>query len=169
MMKLYELSKDYESLILAIENGDIPEEAITDTLESITSLLDEKADNIACWIKQLTAEAEAIKAEEDKLKARRTAKLNRAERLSNYLAECMTNSGRNKIETARNVISFRKNPPSVVFDNEAAFVEWANEHCKSLLTYGKPTVNKTAIKTAINEGLELAGVRIESKLNLQIK
>lgn len=168
-MKLYELSKDYENLILAIENGDIPEEAIADTLESIELLLDEKADNIACWIKQLTAEAEAIKAEEDKLKARRTAKLNRAERLTEYLAECLTNAGRTKIETARNVISFRKNPPSVVFDNEAAFIAWANENCQSLLTYGKPTVNKTAIKTAINEGLELAGVRIENKLNIQIK
>lgn len=94
--------------MLAIENGDIPEEALTDTLESITSLLDEKADNIACWIKQLTAEAEAIKAEEDKLAERRKRKLKRAERLTEYLSECLTNAGRTKIETPRNVISFQK-------------------------------------------------------------
>lgn len=168
-MKLYELSKDYENLILAIENGDIPETAITDTLESITTLLDEKADNIACWIKQLTAEAEAIKAEEDKLKARRTAKLNRAERLTNYLAECLTNAGRNKIETARNVISFRKTPGKVVFDNEKAFVEWAQKHADGLLTYKEPTTNRAAIQDYIKLGGQLDGVRIESSQNLAIK
>ena len=168
-MKLYEIATDYENLMLAIENGDIPEEALADTLESIVSLLEDKADNIACLIKNLTAEAEAIKAEEDKLKARRTAKLKRAERLTEYLSYTLQKSGHTKIETARNVIAFRKNPPSVVFDNEAAFIEWAMEHCDSLLNYGKPTVNKTAIKTAINEGLELEGVRIESKLGLQIR
>jgi phage host-nuclease inhibitor protein Gam len=168
-MKLYELSKDYENLILAIENGDIPEAAVVDTLESIEVLLDEKADNIACWIKQLTAEAEAIKAEEDKLKTRRTAKLKRAERLTEYLAECLTNAGRTKIETARNVISFRKTPPKVVFDNEKAFVEWAQVHADSFLNYGKPTVDKTAIRVALENGAEIEGVRMESSANIQIK
>ena len=168
-MKLYELSKDYESLILAIENGDVPEEAITDTLESITTLLDEKVDNIACWIKQLTAEAEAIKAEEDKLKARRTAKLNRAERLTAYLFECLLNSGRTKIETARNVISFRNTPEKVVFDDEKKFIEWAMKNADSLLNYGKPTVDRTAVKVALENGAEIEGCRIERSQNIQIK
>ena len=168
-MKLYEIAADYENLMFAIENGDIPEEAIADTLESITSLLDEKADNIACLIKNLTAEAEAIKAEEDRLKARRTAKLKQAERLTNYLSDTLQQSGYTKIETARNVIAFRKTPPSVVFANESAFIEWAKENAECFLTYKEPTVNKTAIKTAINEGLELEGVSIESKLNISIK
>lgn len=167
-MKLYEIAADYENLMAAIENGDIPEEAIGDTLEGITSLLDEKADNIACLIKNLTAEAEAIKAEEDRLKARRTAKLKQAERLTEYLSTTLLNAGYTKVETARNNISFRKNPPSVVFANESAFIEWAKEHATGFLTYKEPTVNKTAIKTAINEGLELEGVSIESKLNLRI-
>ena len=168
-MKLYELSKDYESLMLAIENGDIPEEALADTLESIEVMLDEKADNIACWIKQLTAEAEAIKAEEDKLKARRTAKLNRAERLTAYLADCLTNAGRTNIETARNVISFRKTPPKVVFDNESAFIECARVNADNFLNNGKPTVNKTAIKAAIDSGTKIEGVRVESSQNISIK
>lgn len=168
-MKLYELAQDYENLLMAIANGDIPEEAIADTLESVELMLDEKADNIACLIKQLTAEAEAIKAEEDKLKARRTAKLNRAERLTNYLAECLTNGGRTKIETARNVISFRKTPPKVVFDNEKGFIEWAKIHAESLLSYKEPTVDRVAIKVALDNGAEIAGVRIESSLNIAIK
>ena len=168
-MKLYELSKDYENLMLAIENGDVPEEAIADTLESIELMLDDKADNIACWIKQLTAEAEAIKAEEDKLKARRTAKLNRAERLTEYLAECLTNAGRTKIETARNVIAFRKTPGKVVIDDEQKFIAWAQKYADGLLVYKEPTINKTAIKAALDYGAEIEGCRIDSSLKIAIK
>lgn len=168
-MKLYEIADDYQRLLDAIENGEIPEEALVDTLESITALLDEKADNIACWIKQLTAEAEAIKAEEDKLKARRKAKLNRAERLTNYLAECLTNGGISKLETARNAISFRKTPPSVVFDDENKFIEWARVHADGLLNYGKPKVDRVAVKVALENGAVIEGVRIESSQNIAIK
>ena len=46
-MTLYEIATDYKNFIEAVENGEIPEEAITDTLESIQSLLEDKADNIA--------------------------------------------------------------------------------------------------------------------------
>lgn len=168
-MKLYEIATDYENLMAAIENGDIPEDAVIDTLESITSLLEDKADNIACLIKNLTAEAEAIKAEEDRLKARRTAKLNRAERLTSYLSDILQRSGYTNIETARNVISFRKTPPKVVFDNESAFIEWARVNADNYLNYGKPTVNKTAIKAAIDSGTKIEGVRVESSQNISIK
>lgn len=168
-MKLYELAFAFAELNAAIENGEIPEEAISDTLESIELPFEEKADNIACLIKQLTANAEAIKAEEDRLKARRTAYLKRAERLTEYLKMCLANAGRNKLETARNVISFRKTPPKVVFENEAAFIEWAQVHAGGLLNYGKPTVDRTAVKVALENGAEIEGVRIESSQNIQIR
>ena len=168
-MKLYEISADYQLLIEAIENGDIPEEALIDTLESFTALLEDKADNIACIIKELTAEAEAIKAEEDRLAERRKRKLKRAERLTEYLAECLTNAGRAKIETARNVISFRKTPGKVVIDNEDAFTVWAYGNRPELLNFNNPTINKTAVKMALADGEQIEGAHIESKLNIQIK
>lgn len=168
-MKLYEITADYQNLLEAIANGEIPEEAIADTLESVTALLEDKADNIACLIKNLMAEAEAIKAEEDKLKARRTAKLNRAERLTNYLSDTLLQSGNTKIETARNVITFRKTPPKVVFDDEKAFLSWAIEHAPVLLNIPRPTNDRTAVKNAIAEGAEIRGARVESSLSIQIK
>lgn len=167
-MKLYEISADYQNLLEAIANGEIPEEAIADTLESVTALLEDKADNIASLIKSLIAEAEAIKAEEDKLKARRTAKLNRAERLTNYLSDTLQRNGRTKIETARNVITFRKTPPKVVFDDEKAFIEWAQANAGCFLNYAKPTVDKTAIKAFLDNGGQLEGAHMERSLNIQI-
>jgi hypothetical protein len=168
-MKLYELAADYQNLLDAIENGEIPEEALIDTLESVTVLLEDKADNIACMVKELTAEAEAIKAEEDKLKARRAAKLKRAERLTVYLQECLTNAGRTKIETARNVITFRKTPGKVVLDDEPGFIEWAQENAGVFLKHAAPTVDRTAIAAYIRDGGRLPGVSIESSQNISIK
>jgi hypothetical protein len=55
-MKLYELANDYLALMQAIDNGEIPEEAIADTLESITAGIEEKADNIACLLKNIEAD-----------------------------------------------------------------------------------------------------------------
>lgn len=168
-MKLYELAQAYQQFIDDVENGLIPEEAIADTLECITMALDEKADNIACIIKNLQAEAAAIKAEEEKLAERRKSKEKEADRLTQYLSDILLQSGHKTIETARNKISFRKNPPKVVFDDEKAFIEWAQENGTYFLKYGNPTINKTAVKDAINEGTVIKGAQIISEERISIK
>lgn len=169
-MKLYEIAEEYESLMCAVESGDIPEEAIADTLESITSLLEDKADNIACLIKNLTAEAEAIKAEKKNLEDRIKAKERRVESLKAYLSGVLIRSGygERKLETARNRISFRKSK-GVAIDNECDFMIWAQDNRNDLLTYKDPTINRTAIKKAIEDGEEVVGAHIEDRLNIQIK
>lgn len=167
-MKLYEIAADYENLLIAIENGEIPEEAIADTLESIEALLDDKADNIACLLKNIDADITAIKAEETALSERRKAKEREYDRIKSYLAETLLKAGKTKIETARNKITFRKSE-SVVIENEAAFIEWARYNHDEFLTYKEPTVNKTAIKSALKTDEKIDGVHIEVKENLQIK
>lgn len=167
-MTLYEISTEYQNFIEAVESGEIPEEAINDTLESIQSLLEEKADNIACLIKNMLAEAEAIKAEETRLAERRKQKENNVERLKTYLANVLTQSGYSKLETARNKMTFRKSEV-VAIENEADFIEWALSENRELLTFKAPTISKTAIKKALADGAEIKGVHIESKSNLQLK
>ena len=167
-MKLYEIATEYQNFLEAIENGEIPEEAIADTLESITSILEDKADNIACLIKNMSAEAEAIKAEEAKLAERRKAKEKQVDRLKEYLSDTLLRSGYTKLETARNKITFRKSE-SVAVDDEAEFIKWAMGNEDAYLTYKDPTINKTAVKDALKNGTILNGVHIESKQNLQIK
>lgn len=167
-MKLYEISALYKSFIEAIENDEIPSEAIADTLESITAEIEDKADNIACLIKNLKAEAEAIKAEEQNLAKRRKSKESRIEWLKSYLTDNLTANGLTELETARNKITFRASE-GVVFDDENSFIEWAMKNNGELLSYKAPTVNKTEIKKAMASGIELDGVRLESRQNIQIK
>lgn len=166
-MRLFEITAAYRSFMDAIENGEIPESAIADTLESITATLEEKADNTACVIKNMTAEIFALRAEERKLAERRRIKENQVERLREYLSNTLIQSGHTKIETPRSKISFRKSI-SVQIDDESAFIEWAMKDNDEYLTYKEPTINKTAIKKALADGKEIKGAYIEQKQNLQI-
>lgn len=167
-MTLYSLTQDFIVFLRAIENGEIDESAIKDSLESITCLIEDKADNIACMIKNLNAEALAIKTEEQALAERRKAKEKQVERLKEYLSETLLSANYTKIETARNKISFRKSE-SVCIENEDDFLHWAMKERDEFLTYKAPTINKTEIKKALALGEVLEGVSIETKQNIQIK
>lgn len=175
MATLYELLAEYNhlqedlpNLIEMVEAGEIPAEAITDTLDGINGEIDEKIDNIACIIKLYAMEAEGIKAEEDRLKARRMVKEKAVKRLSQYLSDSMTAAGRSKFESARNVLSFRKSDAVLIAD-EAAFVEWAQEYSPELLSFKKPEPNRTEIKKILKRGIDVEGACLEVRYNLQVK
>lgn len=164
-MKLYELRREYVDLIRAIEEGEIPEEAIADTLEAVTLGLEEKADNMACVLKNIAADIEAFKAEEENLAARRKKAERVHERIKKYLSDELLRADVKKVETARNKLTFRK---STEVELDDCFMEWAMEHRDDLITFGKPTASKTKIKAAIESGAEITGARIVTKQNLQI-
>ena len=165
MATLYELTNEFTSLLDAIEAGEIPEEAISDTLEAVEEEFYAKCDNVACAIKNLLAEAEMIKAEEARLKARRLSKEKSAARLVEYLDRSLRAAGKDKFETARAAGSYRK---STVVNVDASFYTWAKRH-KEYLTYAEPTPNKIAIKEALTGGVTVKGATLENKYNLQIK
>ena len=167
-MKLYELATDFLTFMEAIENEEVPEEAIADTLEAITLSIEDKADNIACLLKNLEAEVIAFKAEEARLAERRKAKEKTYDRIKEYLAENLQRVGLDKLETVRNKITFRKSE-SVEIGDEIAFIEWAENKRDDLLTYSAPKVNKTAIKKALKDGDEIVGASIVIRQNIQIK
>lgn len=168
-MKLYEISELYTDFMFALENGEIPDEAIADTLEGIEATFLDKADNIACMVKSYEAEAAAIKEEQAKLAERAKAKQAHADSLKKYLAAHMLKVGMLKAESPRVRLSFRKSE-AVEIANEAEFVEYALAAGRDdLLKYKAPDINKTAIKAAIKNGETVQGAAIVEKQNLQIK
>lgn len=175
MLKLYELVGEYQifqeqfsSFCEMVDSGELPEEAVLDTLDSITGGIEEKLDNIACIYKQTMYEAAMMKAEEVNMRARRKAKENAAERLKAYMSSAMQAVDLSKIETARNRLSFRKSE-KVTFEDEESFVQWAQEYNPDLLTFKTPEPNKTVIKKILSCGQPIEGCRIEPCMNLQIK
>lgn len=168
-MKLYELRREYEDLSNLWETGEIPDEAARDTLEGITGEAEEKADNIACMVKNLNAEAKAMKEEEDRLSERRKALEHKADYLKKYLLDNLTLMGLKSVKTARNAISVRQAVPQVIVENEDQFVAWATMEHEEFLKITPPAPNKTAIRDALKNGEELPGAKLEAKPYITIR
>ena len=164
-MKLYEITELFMRFANMVENGEIEEDAIADTLESIEGELEEKADNIACLIKSWQAEAEAIKAEEKALAERRKVKENQINNLKGYISSTMQTLGKTKIETARNVLSFRKST-ALYISNEEWFMEKYPELVKTEIVKSIP---KKEVTDLLKAGKEFVGAELVEKQNLQIK
>lgn len=153
-MKLYEINERIASCV-DVETGEIIDEQM---LQELEVAFDEKVENIALWIKNLTAEAKAIKEEKDSLAARQKACENKAESLKNYLALALAGES---FKTPKVVISFRK--------SKAVQVDDASELDDDYLKYAAPTVDKAKVKKALEAGVELRGVRLVTNQNIQVK
>lgn len=165
-MKLYEIANDYVALMQAIENDEIPEECIADTLEAIKGEIEIKADNIACLLKNTEAEIKAFKEEENRLAERRKVKERALDSLKTYLSDMLIRTNVLNVETARNRISFRK---SEAVEVDESFLRWAIENRNDLLSFKEPTANKTEIKKALKGGQTLEGVKLVTNQNIQIR
>ena len=160
MANLYEISAQYASFLSAVESGEIPDEAIEDTLAGLDGDLNDKVDNIACLIKQLSAEADAIKTERDRLAERQQIKVHKAERLKDYIRQAMALSGKKKIETARNCVSLGKPGQRVEITNLDALR--GTESVWKPYDYGKEAnVDKAKLKELLQAGNLVPGAVIE--------
>ena len=171
MVKLYEISDAYRGFVEAIDNEEITDpETIADTLEALNAEFDDKAENIACLYKSLQAEAEAIKAEAKKLSERAAYKERVCERLKDYLSTNMQRIGKDKLETARCKLSFRKSESVNITDGDALYLYCTINGLDELAqTVSTVKFDKTAIKKAIKGGATLDGVEIVTANNIQIK
>lgn len=167
-MSLYSITTEYQRLITAIEDGEIPEEAIADTIEGLSAEWNERAEAVTSAIKNLMAEADMIKAEESALKARRQAKENTAQRLVEYLSRSMQAIGCENYESARHSVSFKKSTAICITD-ENAFLTYALTEYPSAVRH-KETFepDKTVIKELLKT-VNLPHVAVEERLNIQIK
>ena len=159
-MTLYEVTSEYQRFLYEVEQGNIPEEAIADTLEGIQGELTAKVDNIACLIKNTNAEIKALADEERALRERRQTKVNMVDRLKKYLVDALTDADIKKVEGTRAVVSLR-NSRSVEVDEGA---ELADEFLRI-----KSEPDKTAIKDALQSGVSIDGARLISNTGAVIK
>ena len=144
-------------------------EAWKTTLDGVSEEFDEKAANIAVYIKDLKSESEQLYKEEKALKKRRTVKENALKAVTKYLLQCLQDAGKTKIGTAKAEISVRTNPESVEIIDESEFVKWAQENNDDLLRYPKPEINKAAVKAAIKGGKNIPGAEIVRTQSLIVK
>ena len=158
-MTLYDIDREITDLIDP-ETGELTN---FEAFEALSMEREEKLENLVLWVKDLTAEAKAIKEERDALYARQKAAENKAESVKRFLQRVLEGE---KFKTARCAVSYRKSS-AVVPDPEFTF--WAETNAGDLLTYGAPRPNLTAIKAALENGRKLEYVSIEERTNMTIK
>ena len=158
-MKLYEIDNAILDCI-DLETGEVID---TERLDALNMERDAKVENVVLWIKDLMAEANAIKAEKQKLAERQKVAENKAESLKKWLVYALH---RKKVSTAKCAVYF-KNTESVEVSEEG-LNNLINGHA-DLLTYKAPEPNKTAIKQALKDGLSVAGVQLIQNISTIIK
>ena len=157
-MTLFEINKaimDFEFEIDE-ETGEILNANGLDELEIAK---EEKIENIGLWIKNLLAEAEAVKHEKDNMAIRQKRLEKKAESLKGYLTYALDGE---KFSTPRVAMSFRKSESVVIPDDAIVPDEYCN-----ISVIKKP--DKTVIKKALKEGKEVLGAELVTKQNIQIK
>lgn len=158
-MTIYEINEQILNCI-DLETGEIID---IDKLNELELERDAKIENVACWIKELKAEAEAIKAEKLALAERQKVAENKAESLKKWLAYALDGQ---KFKTSKCSISYRKSESVEV--TEEGLNNLIKEH-DELLTYKAPEPNKTAIKQALKDGLSVQGVQLVQNTSTIIK
>lgn len=153
-MTLYEINEQILSCV-DMETGEILD---SEKLDSLQLEREKKIEGSGLWLKNLKAEVIALKAEEKAFKERRETAEKNIDGLKRWLAYALNGQ---KFETPRLKISYKASevldiaPDAIVPDE--------------YMRYKEPEINKAELKKAVKDGLEIEGVELIKKNNIQIK
>jgi outer membrane murein-binding lipoprotein Lpp len=153
-MTLYEIDQKLLDCI-DLETGEILNE---ERLNELQMERNEKLEKVALWIKELNAEADALKAEKQAFADRQKAAENKAESLKKWLADALNGE---KFKTTKVAVSFRKTKSVEVADIFALD--------ENYVKYSEPTADKAAIKKAIEAGEIVKGATLVENVSISVK
>lgn len=155
-MKLYDIAEIYENL----ENID-DEVAVATAMDGVEAALEEKLESTAKVIRNLEAEAEALEAEEKRLKARKTAVRNRIADIKGYVKENLEAMGKDKVEAGIFKWSLQNSPPKLVVTDETIIPLKFFEIERTLM--------KNELKRVILSGRNINGAEIVREKHLRLR
>ncbi len=162
---LYDISNDYLQALdcFTDPDNDLPQDAVNDTLEGIEGQLQDKAINIAKYLRNLESTAKAIKEAEQQMNTRRKTLENRARWLKDYLKINMENAGISRIDSPWFNLSVQRNPEAVeVFDEQRIPDKFKEEQFVV-------RVDKNRIKKVLQSGIEVPGACLSQSTRLAIR
>ncbi len=164
MTQLYILAAEYRAAEARLQELDLDEQTIRDTLDGLSGDFETKAANIAKMIRNQEILSEALKSHEAEIKNRRASVERSIERKKSYLDSCMMAA---KIETIEGLdIKIKVNVSSAVLIHDITKIP------EEYLAPPKPEKrepDKLAIKKAINHCVLVPGATLEHRRNLVIK
>ena len=109
MATIYELTAEYEQLLEMLEDEEVDQEVLSDTLEAIDGEIEDKADSYARIIVQMEADKEAMEKEAERLVSRTKVYDDRIKWLKYTLKNAMIATGKRKFKTALFSFNIAKN------------------------------------------------------------
>lgn len=162
-LRLYQIADDYLTALDALAAmDDLPVEAFADTLAGWAGTFQDKAVNVAAYIRSLDAEAQAIAAVKQSMDHRHQVLTRQAERLRAYLQGEMERTGLTRIAHPWLALRIQVNPPSVVIEDE----DRIPDDFKETVTAVK--LLKAEIGKALKAGEAVAGAHLEQTSRLVI-
>lgn len=152
-MNLYEIEQSILDCI-DLETGEIID---AEKLENMQMAKEQKVRNIACYIKNLQADAKAYEEEEKTFYARKKAAQNKAENLKKYLAGFLNGE---KVKGKEYAISWRKSSAVEIMDESKIPAEY---HIPQ-----PDKIDKAGLKNALKSG-EVDGAKLVEHNNMIIK
>ena len=160
-LTLYELTESYLDLLDLIVSGEVEEDEVLDAFISIDDEIEVKADSYAIVAKRLESDIQMIKEEEKRLATKRRKIENDMKNLKSNLELSMKFLDKTKFKTDKFSFNIQKNAPSVQIVDESLI---ADDYIRI-----KKEVDKTAIKNALKEGVEVEGATLIQTESLRIK
>lgn len=169
-MTLYDIDAQIAALDGAAEDDMLIDEetgelvSVAQALDALRMEREAKLENVACWVKNLSAEADAIREEEIRLVKRRKTAETKAANLKAWLLAAMTREDgtTDKLKTGRVAVSVKRNPPSTVVDDALL----PSTYKVAKITY---QANKDLIKRELLAGGEVPGAHLEYGRSVIIK
>jgi hypothetical protein len=165
-LTLYELGEEQAALdaLVSMDEGEWTEDH--EALEQeLTAQLVTKADAFGAYVQSLTATADAIKAEQDRLAARRKTLENTVARLKRYALMALQTMDRDKVSGSLYTIGVQRNPPSVLVEVGADAL--GDEFVR--VVPASREINKAAIGAALKAGQTVPGCSLTSTFSLRIR
>ena len=153
-MTLFEIDEKIMDCV-DLETGEIVNEEMLDALNMERGA---KVENICLWIKNLKAEAEALKAEKDAFAQRQKTAENKLNSLKRYISAYLEGT---PFKTARVAVSFRKTESVEIADGTVLPDEY--------LRFKQPEPDKAALKAALKNGAAIDGVSLVTDKSITIK
>lgn len=160
MATMYELTRQFEELLEMIDDPNIPDDVLQDTMEGLEGEIELKADGCAKVIAEATGRAEMLTAEIERLTARKAALLNGAKRIKGTITDMMIHCGKPEFKTDLFSFKIQKNPPKVVIDGNVP---------DKYLVPQEPKVDLKSIKADIDSGAKIDFAHLEQTEGVRIR
>ena len=163
MRPIYEIDQDILDCV-DLETGEILD---VEKLDALQMEREQKLEGVALWVKDLRAEADAVKAEADKLNARKRALDNKVTALKSWLLIAMDGG---KLKTPRCNV-YPTHSQRVAVADEKKLIEFLQtlEDPEKFLTFKDPELRKDEIKKALKDGTIIPGAALETTESVVIK